>query len=234
MTDVTAATAATGKTHPQPPSDPYRNGTRASYDALAAEYHDYFREELKSWTLGRAILAAYAELVRGKGPVLDVGCGTGGATAQLHDLGVPIRGIDLSPGMVESARTHHPHLRFDVGDMTAPLDVPDASLGGVVAWYSTIHVRPADLPGVFAEFHRVLAPGGQLLLGFQVGDDVRHMTEALGHEVDLHFHRWQPARVTEQLREVGFTSLAHLVRDPYEGERTPHAHLLAAKPQGAA
>lgn len=39
------------------------------------------------------------------------------------------------------------------------------------------------LPRAFAEFHRVLAPGGYVQLGFQVGDEPLRMTEAWGLEV---------------------------------------------------
>jgi ubiquinone/menaquinone biosynthesis C-methylase UbiE len=90
--------------------------------------------------------------------------------------------------MVTVARQAHPSLRFDVGSMLA-LHLPDGALGGIVAWYSTIHVPQERLPAVFAEFHRVLAPGGHLLLAFQVGDEVSHRTEAAGHAISLDFHR---------------------------------------------
>lgn len=56
------------------------------------------------------------------------------------------------------------------------LDLPD----GVLAWYSTIHVPDERLPEAFAEFHRVLAPSGYLLLAFQAGEGSEHATEALG------------------------------------------------------
>ncbi|MDT7711983.1 MAG: hypothetical protein QOG46_672 [Pseudonocardiales bacterium] len=49
------------------------------------------------------------------------------------------------------------------------------ALGGIVAWYSIIHTPPEELPVVFAEFHRVLAPDGHLLLTFQVGDEPRQL-----------------------------------------------------------
>jgi len=105
--------------------------TRASYDAVAEDYAGRFRDELDARPLDRAVLACFAELVRAAdlGPVADVGCGTGRITAHLNDLGVPIFGVDLSPGMAAMARRSYPGLRFDVGSMLA-LDLPDGALGG--------------------------------------------------------------------------------------------------------
>jgi hypothetical protein len=43
--------------------------------------------------------------------------------------------------------------------MTA-LELADDELGGILAWYSTLHTPPERLPVVFAEFHRTAGPGG--------------------------------------------------------------------------
>ncbi|MFJ1702858.1 class I SAM-dependent methyltransferase [Kitasatospora sp. NPDC088346] len=207
--------------------------TRASYDAVAAAYADRFRDELAAKPFERAALAAFAELAAGTGPVADIGCGTGRVTAHLHGLGLPVFGIDLSPGMVAVARDAHPGLRFEVGSMLA-LDLPDASLGGLIAWYSTVHVPDGQLPDVLAEFHRVLAPGGHVLLAFQVGDEPRHLDEALGHPVTLDFHRRRPERVAELLHRAGLPVRARLLREPDDHgdftELTPQAVLIARRP----
>jgi SAM-dependent methyltransferase len=56
----------------------------------------------------RAALAAFAEDVRDRGPVLDVGCAPGAVTAYLAGLGVDASGVDLSPRMIAHARRLHP------------------------------------------------------------------------------------------------------------------------------
>lgn len=206
----------------------FLDATRTSYNAIAAEYAARFSAELYEKPLDRAILAAFAELVP-TGPVADIGCGTGHYTAQLHALGLPVSGIDLSPGMLAIARKNHPGVRFTEGSMLA-IDLPDAALAGLSAMYSTIHVPDDELPAVFAEFHRVLQPGGELLLMFQVGDQPRHRSEAWGHPVDLLFHRRQPVRIIEQLHQAGLATHAHMIREPEGDEPTPHAYLLARKP----
>jgi SAM-dependent methyltransferase len=209
--------------------------TRASYDTMATEYAERFGGELAAKPLERAMLAGFAELVRaaGLGPVADIGCGTGRVTAHLSSLGVSVFGVDLSPGMIEVARRSHPGLRFEVGSML-DLDLPDGSLGGLMAWYSIIHIPDERLPEAFAEFHRVLAPGGHLLLGFQVGEEPLHLSEAFGKPVSLDFRRRHPDHVAELLAQVGLTLRATLRRQPDEEgpfpERTPQAFVLARKP----
>ncbi|MGI5213183.1 methyltransferase domain-containing protein [Plantactinospora sp. CA-290183] len=185
--------------------EPFLAATRDSYDAMVVEYADMFGASLADMPLDRALLAAFAELVRanGNGPVADVGCGPGRVTTVLRELGLDAFGIDLSPGMIELARRTYPGLRFEVGSMLA-LELPDAALGGLLGYYSIIHVPWERRPEVFAEFHRVLAPGGQLMLAFQVGDDLIHRDEVFGKPVDLNLYRQQPGEVSELLREAGF------------------------------
>jgi SAM-dependent methyltransferase len=188
--------------------------TRVSYDTVAGSYAELLRDRLAAEPFQRGILGLFAELARGRGPVADVGCGPGRITGHLHGLGLEVFGIDLSPGMVAVARRDHPGLRFEVGSMTA-LEVPDGSLGGVLAWFSLIHVPDEAVPGVLAEFRRVLCPGGVVLIGFHAGDGVRHLTEGYGgHPMDVFVHRRPVARVAGWLGEAGFTVEGELVHRP--------------------
>ncbi|MGK5519172.1 class I SAM-dependent DNA methyltransferase [Micromonospora sp. URMC 107] len=209
--------------------------TRASYDVIAADYAEQLQDALVSMPWDRAVLTGFADLVRatGNGPVADVGCGPGRLTGYLHGLGLDAFGIDLSPRMVEIARRAHPELRFEVGAMP-DLELPDAALGGIVAWYSTIHVPDDLLPAAFADFRRALAPGGHLVLAFQVGDESLHLTEGYGQPISLNFRRRRPERVAELLTEAGLDVRARFVREPetypFHQERTPQAYLVARRP----
>jgi len=113
-------------------------------------------------------------------------------------------GINLSPRMVEVARRDHPGLRFEVGSMTN-LVLADASITGLVAWYSLIHIPDDELGSVFDHFQRVLRPGGPLLLGFHVGDESVSKTHGYGgHPIHLYVHRRQHSRMCECLCDAGF------------------------------
>ncbi|MGC4805497.1 class I SAM-dependent DNA methyltransferase [Micromonospora sp. DT233] len=211
--------------------------TRVAYDTVAVDYARLIHGELAGKPLERAMLATFAELVEGSGPVggtrpvVDVGCGTGRITAHLRDLGLTVAGLDLSPGMVAVARDAWPGLRFGVGSMT-DLPLPDDSLGGLVAWYSIIHLPPELLPGVFAGFRRVLAPGGWLLLAFKAGDERFRLAQAYGHAVSYDVHWLPPERIAAQLVEAGFAVHARLLREPEGYERGPQAYLIARRPGG--
>ena len=210
--------------------------TRAGYDAIAQGYADAFRDPLANAPLDRGLLAGFAELVRRdhRDPrVLEVGSGPGDIAAHLHDLGLAVRGVDLSPKMVDLARRAYPHLSFEIGEMSA-LEVPDASLAAVVSWYSLIHIAAPARPAVVAELRRVLRPGGYLLLAFQVGDDTLHFDQAFGHAVDLDFHRLAPDAVEALTESAGLTTVARLVRAPEQqgpAAAVPQGFVLAQLPR---
>jgi SAM-dependent methyltransferase len=206
--------------------------TRNAYDAVAADYAEMLDDELDSKPVDRGLLAAFADLVRGKGGlVADLGCGPGRITAHLDSLGVTALGLDLSPAMVAQAQERHPHLPFDQGSL-AGLELADRCLVGAVAWYSIIHTPTEELPGVVAELHRVLAPGGYLLLAFQAGDnEQRKRKEAYGHPVALVNYLHSPDHVEELLGQAGLAVETRVLREPDDSgfESVRQAYLLARK-----
>ncbi|MET8025489.1 class I SAM-dependent methyltransferase [Streptomyces avermitilis] len=187
--------------------------TRSSYDTVAVSYADQLREALAGTPYLRAALELFADMIHtaGGGPVADVGCGPGHVTAHLHELGVDAFGIDLSPVMIDVARRDHPDLRFEVGSMT-DLDLADASVTALLAFWSLIHVPDDAIPTVFGHFRRVVRPGGPLLLGFHLGDESRLKTQGYGgHPMKVYVHHRRPDQVTAWLRDAGFTVEAQLL-----------------------
>ncbi|QOV36377.1 methyltransferase domain-containing protein [Streptomyces ferrugineus] len=205
--------------------------TRTFYDAIAEDYATLFKDALAQRPLERAMLALFAELVDGDGPVADLGCGPGEATGHLASLGLPVFGIDLSESMLAIARRDHPGLRFERGSMLE-LDIPDGTLSGAMSFYSSIHTPVAELPALFAEFHRVLAPGAPLLVAFQAGDEHRHHDRPFGHPVALTFLRRRPEDIAELLTAAGFALVSRTVRepDPAFDETAAQAFLIVRKP----
>ncbi|MGW3009306.1 class I SAM-dependent methyltransferase [Streptomyces sp. NPDC001219] len=201
--------------------------TTDAYDAVADLYAELARDALDALPLDRAVLAAFAELAprSGAGPVAELGCGPGYVTAHLRDLGLEVFGIDLSPVMIDIAREAYPDLRFEVGSMDA-LDLADGTLGGIVSWYSVIHTPPEEVPSYFAEFRRVLAHDGPLLLAFfeSEGEPVT----AFDHKVATAY-RWPVDDLARLAAEADFLEVGRMLREPHEGERFRRGHLLMRK-----
>lgn len=199
-------------------ADSWLSDTRSSYDTDASGYAEKVRGLLDEHPYLRASLTLFAGLVHdaGGGPVADVGCGPGYITRHLHDAGVEVFGIDLSPEMIALARRDYPGVRFEVGSMT-DLDLTTDSVAGVLAFWSMIHVPDHAVPGVFAELRRVLRPGGPVLVGFHVGDEMQHTSKGYtGRPVAIDTYRRQPSEVEGLLRDAGFTIEASLVIRPDE------------------
>ena len=210
---------------------PHQDVTRAAYDNVTELYASMFADRLETRPFTRAMLATFAELVRGTGNprAADVGCGPGHLTAMLHDLGLDVFGLDLSPAMVAHARRAHPELRFDEARMET-LPVEDGSLGGVLAHYSMIHTPPGELPALLAEQARVLAPDGLLLVSLFATDGPEPVR--FDHKV-APAYAWPADQFAGLLADAGLATFARLLHDPASERGFLDAHLLA-RPRGAA
>lgn len=204
---------------------------RDSYDSAADAYAEHLFSELARKPLDRHLLNRFAEGTRGRGLVADVGCGPGHVARYLHDQGVTIVGLDLSPKMIAIAARLSPDVEFRVADMRE-LPLADASLAGVLAFYAIVHFEPHELAVVIQELRRVLMPGGLALIAFHIGDQVVHLDELFGSRVSLDFRFHSPATVVEALTSAGLTVLEHVEREPYDGAEYPsrRCYLLARAP----
>jgi ubiquinone/menaquinone biosynthesis C-methylase UbiE len=97
--------------------------------------------------------------------VLEIGCGQGVGTKliQKHFKPKSINAIDLDPQMIRRAkrRVKAPHIAFEVGD-ASHLRFTDASFDAIVD-FGIIHHIP-NWKDALKELHRLLKPGGQLIL----------------------------------------------------------------------
>jgi len=92
---------------------------------------------------------------------IDLGCGTGLAAAAFARTVDRFIGVDLSPRMIERARTTSLYAELEVADMLQGLRARrDASADLILAADAMVYV--ADLPPLLAETHRVLVSGGLL------------------------------------------------------------------------
>jgi ubiquinone/menaquinone biosynthesis C-methylase UbiE len=203
-----------------------------SYDRVADEYARHIFSELDNKPLDRELLTRFAAEVQGHGEVCDMGCGPGHIARYLRDAGANVFGLDLSLGMLEQARRLNPDIPFRQGNMLA-LELPDASLAGIAAFYAVVNLPRESLPQVFREMARVLQPGGLLLLSFHIGDETLHRDDWWERPINMDFHFLNPQSVQRDLEAAGLAVEEIVEREPYAPgveHQCRRAYIFAHKP----
>ena len=206
------------------------DSTKAGYDRVADQYAQKFLNELDHKPIDRALLNEFAARV-GDGYACDLGCGPGQLARYLHDRGVNVFGIDLSPAMIDEARAAHPGIQFFQGDMRH-LDIPDASLAGIAAFYSLIHIPRDEVAGVLKHLRRTLKPDGVLLLSFHKGTEIVHLDEFFHNPVSLDFIFFDTEEMVGYLEAAGFNIEEIIERAAYPEVEYPseRVYILAVNP----
>jgi ubiquinone/menaquinone biosynthesis C-methylase UbiE len=134
--------------------------SRKNYDKLAENYDTSFDGRFTARFKQK--LLEFCEVSDGDS-VLDVGCGNGRLVHEISlKVAIKAHGIDIAPKMVEVCREKYPDIDFQV---TSGEDLPfsDGSLDMVTICWVLHHLNnPVNF---FNEAHRVLRPGGMLVVG---------------------------------------------------------------------
>ncbi len=121
--------------------------------------------------------------------ILELACGCGWLSLELARLGHRVRGLDLSPARVQSARDYGEEVRArepELGPLeheTADLNtvaLPQASYDRIVCWDGLHHVAAID--SLLSRAHDALRPGGRLLVFDHIGPASR-LQEALDRSI---------------------------------------------------
>jgi ubiquinone/menaquinone biosynthesis C-methylase UbiE len=140
--------------------------------------------------------------------LLDLACGTGAAVRQAAPAVRRAVGLDLSPAMVEQARTLAAGLdnvEFRVGDVSGPLPFADGEFTAIVCT-TAFHHFPKPLDTV-AEMFRVLRTGGRVVIAdFNRRHPVVYAADlALRRVQPSHFGLRSPSQLMRDLCAAGFT-----------------------------
>jgi SAM-dependent methyltransferase len=205
---------------------------RAAHDVLAEFYADRLADTLDHMPAERAVLGLFCDLTFTAGlgaSIGDIGCGTGRLEPCLAASGLSLRGIDLSPEMIRVARRDYPGFEFDIADLRE-LPFEDASLAGVVCWYSLMYLVPSDRPAAFSELARVVKSEGYLVTAFKIGDSqVRRGGRSTGLGVEFDVYWLSPDEMERRVTDAGFSTVFWRGR-PAEGqEGSPQGYLLAQR-----
>jgi ubiquinone/menaquinone biosynthesis C-methylase UbiE len=124
-----------------------------------------------------------------------------------------MRGVDLSPASVQSARDkasrlETPNVSFTVADAETLADIPDGSVDGVVS-FSALRYVP-DVERALLAIGRVLKPKGVAVVDFpnMFCPWFTLLKNHFGVETHIHDHQFSTRQVTELLRQAGFEAIA--------------------------
>ena len=203
--------------------------TAAAYDRMADRYAEIFASPGIEQPVDLAMIDHFVALLTEPRRVLDAGCGAGRMLPHLAARGCQVEGIDLAPEMVRRARQDHPVFRIEQGSLTE-LDLPAESFDGVFCWYSTVHNPDADLPVILSNVHRVLRPGGLVLIGFQVGSgrhEVGGFYRGQGVEVELYRYSRSVQQWCDLLEAQRFEVVSRFDREAIGAENSAHGVVIA-------
>jgi SAM-dependent methyltransferase len=205
---------------------------RAAHDVLSEFYAEHPAGALDRMPEDRALLGLFCELVLDAdigADVGDIGCGTGRLDPFLAARGLAPRGVDLSPEMIRVARREQPGFEYEVADLRE-LPFADATLAGIVCWYSLMYLAPSDRPTAFAELARVVKPGGYLVTAFKAGDSSLRRggrTTGLGVEFDIYW--LSPAEMERRVNDAGFATVFWGGVPPEKEGTSTQGYLIARK-----
>jgi SAM-dependent methyltransferase len=132
----------------------------------------------------RRWMAAELKTLPPDAPVLEVGCGDGAFTTELAEYSTAVTAIDLSAGQIAENAARFPGINFLQHDVATPLPFADQAFE--VVWCSEVLEHLFDPAFALREMHRVLRPGGRLLVTVPYHGGLKNVLIAL-FKWDEHF-----------------------------------------------
>jgi len=177
---------------------------RALYEESADSYSEMMDEEIEHALYAQTLIGLATRIAEIKGAVLDTSCGSGHMLAKLRDLYTPGRkllGVDLSARMVEISRNRlGASAEIVEGDMKRLAHLKSDSCAGAISFFALHHIDATGLRDAFSEWHRVLRPGGQLVVATWEGDGPIDY----GDHSDIIAARYSESTVCDAARSAGF------------------------------
>jgi SAM-dependent methyltransferase len=192
---------------------------RPTLDSLFRFYQKYLPEEsasIESWEkMMKPVFHRAANLLNQygrRGRLLDVGAGFGFFLVEMKKRGWEAAGVEISQKAMDYAR--------DVLGLTifpGPLEkvaFPDNHFDAVTAFYVIEHLsRPMAF---LTECHRILKPGGLLLLRYPHTTPIKNLLQFLGiknrlYDLPAHLSDFSPGMIQQCLERIGFEKCKHSI-----------------------
>jgi len=199
--------------------------------ARRARSREYFASVAADWASvrtelfgSRLDLQLALALLDPRGVVADLGCGAGHFTALLAPHVARVVAVDGSAEMLASARTHTaawPNVSLHLGDLEQ-LPIPEASVD--VALLSLALHYVTDPARVLVESHRILRPGGRVVIVDMMPHERDDLQQRMGHV----WRGFGEAQVMEWLAAARFAAPRYVSLPPDESARGPALFLATA------
>ncbi|WP_316014771.1 GFA family protein [Roseobacter sp. HKCCA0434] len=167
-----------------------RGQTLAFYDENAADYAAY-----SDATEAHPRLARWIDTLPEGARVLDLGCGTGWAAAQIGRAGFDVRAMDGSRGLAEEALQRH-GIEVEIVDFAELSE--KAAFEAVWAFFSLQHAPRDRMPDHLRRIWEATTPGARLFLGLKEG------TGSLRDENGRLYTFYGEAEIARRLEHGGF------------------------------
>lgn len=204
------------------------NAVRDLYEESASGYEQVMNEEIGLPIYDFVLRDLASRLDTLAGAIVDSSCGPGHMLDRIAREYAPAReiiGVDISPSMIERARKRlGPSAAFIEGDMGSLPQLRDGSCAAVISFYAIHHVDVDSFRQCLLEWHRILAPGGYLLLAAWEGQGPIDYGDAS----DVIARRYRLSEIVEGIASVGLQVERQSVQDVDDFDMDA-VHVLATK-----
>jgi len=140
--------------------------------------------------------------------ILEIGCGPGNITKYLLNKrpGFSIVGIDISPNMIELAKTNNPTVGFKVMDCRE-IDQLQGKFNGIICGFCLPYLSAFDSSKLIKDCTRLLKDKGVLYISFVEGDYLKSgfQIASTGDRTYFYFHKL--SRLIKELKEAVFETV---------------------------
>ena len=204
------------------------NEVRKMYEETADSYAQMMDAEIDLPVYADVLGHLRDRIANTPGAVVDTACGSGHMLFMYHeryDRSRQLMGVDLSPRMVAIAEKRLARrARVVVGDMRQIPGVDADTAVAILNFFSLHHLDPEGAGEALREWHRVMRPGGELLLATWEGSGVIDY----GDDSDIIAPRYGIDELKLWVRQAGF-EVTRCVIEPVEGMPMEAIYLEAVK-----
>ncbi len=209
---------------------------KPSADEEVREMYDKTADSYTAMMDGEIDLPIYAEtlsrfsesIASVQGTLIDTSCGSGHMLSMFRDRFDKTRqiiGVDLSPRMLAIASTRlGSDAEILAGDMRDLGFAEVGSAAGAISFFAVHHLDPDGVRLALHEWHRVLTPGGQLLLAAWEGAGPIDY----GEHSDIVAFRINAEELSFWAHSAGFV-VSHCAVEPVEGMEMDAIYMYATR-----